>query len=94
MTSKPLTPQLGRIILAQLEEPKRESSIVLDGFKSWDPWAMERLKVFLAELERRGFVARETPPQGIRTPGAWKATEQGREASTRGDFLAEGDERI
>jgi len=60
MTSQPLTPQLGRIILAQLEEPKRESSIVLDGFRSWDPWAMERLKVFLAELERRGFVARET----------------------------------
>ena len=32
MTSKSLTPQIGRKLLAQLEEPKRESAIVLDGF--------------------------------------------------------------
>lgn len=93
MTSRPLTPALGRIILGQLEEPKRESSIVLDGFNAFDPWDRERVLRFLQELEARGFIARETPPQGIRTPGAWIATKTGREAAKRGDFLAEGDAR-
>jgi hypothetical protein len=91
MTSKPLTPQIGRIILAQLEEPRRESSIVLDGFRPWDPWDRQRITGFLEELERRGFVARDPVPEGVRTPGPWRSTAQGLEARTRGDFLAEGD---
>jgi len=89
MTSRPLTPQLGRIILAQLEEPRRESAIVLDGFKSWDAWDRQRLTAFLEELAARGFVARDPTPEGVRTPGPWKATPKGLEARTRGDFLAE-----
>ena len=89
MTSKPLTPQLGRIILAQLEEPRRESAIVLDGFKSWDAWDRQRLTAFLEELASRGFVARDPAPEGVRTPGPWRATPKGLEARTRGDFLAE-----
>ena len=63
MTLKPLTPQIGRKLLLQLEEPKRESAIVLDGFRSWDPWDRQRLTSFLEELQARGFVARETPPR-------------------------------
>ena len=66
MTSKPLTPQLGRIILGQLETPKRESAIVLDGFKNWDAWDRQRLTFFLEALAARGFVARDTAPEGIR----------------------------
>jgi hypothetical protein len=93
MTSKPLTPQLGRIILGQLETPKRESAIVLDGFKNWDAWDRQRLTFFLEALAARGFVARDTAPEGIRTPGPWRVTETGREAATRGDFLADGDAR-
>jgi hypothetical protein len=89
MTSESLTPAIGRIILGQLETPKRESAIVLDGYKTWDAWSVQRMTFFLEALAARGFVARETPPPGVRTPGAWKATEQGREAMTRGDFLAE-----
>jgi hypothetical protein len=89
MTSKPLTPQLGRIIIGQLEEPRRESAIVIDGFKSWDAWDRQRLTAFLEELAARGFVARDPTPEGVRTPGPWKATPKGLEARTRGDFLAE-----
>jgi hypothetical protein len=69
MTSRPLTPALGRIILAQLEEPKRESAIVLEGFKSWDAWDRQRLTGFLEELERRGFVARGS--RARRSADAW-----------------------
>lgn len=87
--TRPLTPALGRIILAQLEEPRRESAIALDGFSAFDPWDRQHVLEYLAELAARGYVARETPPPGVRTPGAWKATEQGREAMTRGDFLAD-----
>ena len=93
MTSKPLTPQIGRKLLLQLEEAKRESGIVLDGFRPWDAWDRQRLTGFLEELERRGFVARETPPQGVGTPGAWKATPLGLEARTRQDFLADDELR-
>ena len=91
MTSKPLTAQIGRIILAQLEEPQRESAIVLDGFKPWDAWDRQRLTSFLEELAARGFVARDPAPKGVRTPRPWKATPLGLEARTRQDFLAEGD---
>jgi hypothetical protein len=73
--------------------PQRESSIVLDGFRTWDAWDRQRLTGFLEELARRGFVARETPPQGVRTPGAWKATPLGLEARTRQDFLADDELR-
>jgi hypothetical protein len=89
MTSTPLTPALGRIILCQLEEPKRESAIVLDGFKPWDAWDRQRLTGFLEELASRGFVARDPAPEKVRTPGPWRVTEQGREAMTRGDFLGD-----
>jgi hypothetical protein len=57
MTSKPLTPQIGRIILAQLEELKRESAIVLEGFNPFDAWDSRRIAGFLEELEARGFIA-------------------------------------
>jgi hypothetical protein len=93
MTSQTLSPQIGRQIILQLEEPKRESAIALDGFKSWDPWDRQRLTFFLEALAVRGFVARETPSQVVRTPGAWRSTPLGRESMTRGDFLAEGDAR-
>jgi hypothetical protein len=89
MTSQPLTPQLGRIILARLEEPKRESAIVLEGFNPYDPWAMERLKGFLRELS--GADLSRPVPEGVRTPGPWRSTALGLESRTRGDFLAEGD---
>jgi hypothetical protein len=56
MTSQPLTPQLGRKLLLQLEGPKRESSIVLDGFRPWDAWDRQRLTGFLEQVERRGFI--------------------------------------
>jgi hypothetical protein len=88
MTSKPLTPQIGRIFLAQLEEPKRESSIVLAGFDSYDAWDRQRITGFLEALQARGFVARDPSPGGVRTPGPWRSTPQGLEAATRGDFLA------
>jgi hypothetical protein len=74
MTSKPLTPQIGRKLLAQLEEPKRESAIVLDGFNPFDAWDSRRLAGFLEELESRGFIARDPAPEGRRTPGPWRAT--------------------
>jgi hypothetical protein len=90
MTSKPLTPQIGRKLLLQLEKAKRESSIVLDGFRPWDPWDRQRVMSFLTELEARGFIARDPAPEGVRTPGPWRATALGLEARTRQDFLAEG----
>jgi hypothetical protein len=84
-----MTPQIARIILGQLETPKRESAIVLDGFKSWDAWDRQRLTGFLEALAARGFVARDPTPEGVRTPGPWRATPQGLEARTRGDFLGD-----
>ena len=89
MTSKSLTPQIGRIILGQLEQGKRESAIVLDGFNAYDAWDRQRITSFLTELEARGFVARDPAPEGVRTPGPWRATPKGLEAVTRGDFLAD-----
>jgi hypothetical protein len=76
-----------------LETPKRESAIVLDGFKNWDAWSVQRLTFFLEALAARGFVARDPAPEGVRTPDPWRATPLGRESMTRGDFLAEGDAR-
>lgn len=86
-TTQQLTPALGRIILAQLETPKCESQLEIDGFQAWNAWDRQKITMFLDALAARGFVARETPPAGIRTPGAWKATEKGREAMTHGNFL-------
>ena len=56
MTSKPLTPQIGRIILGQLEqEPKYESGIQLEGYRDYyDPWARQRLAAHLEVLCRSG----------------------------------------
>jgi hypothetical protein len=87
MTSKPLTPQLGRIIISQLEQPKRESAIVLEGFRWWDAWDFQRISGFLEHLAARGYIEREPLPG--RTPGPWKSTPKGVEAATRGDFLAD-----
>jgi hypothetical protein len=91
MTSTQLSPQIGRIILGQLETPKRESQLEIEGYKPWDAFDRQRITLFLDTLASKNYVARETPPPGIRTPGAWKATTAGREAMTRGDFLADGD---
>ena len=90
MTSKPLTPQLGRIIIGQLEqEPKYESGIQLEGYREYDPWARQRLARHLEVLCRSGFIEREPSAPGVRTLGKWRPTALGLEARTRGDFLAE-----
>jgi len=88
MTSKSLTPQIGRKLLAQLEEPKRESAIVLDGFNPFDAWDRQRITGFLKALQERGFVERDPSLGGVRTPGPWRLAPQGLKAATRGDFLA------
>jgi DNA-binding HxlR family transcriptional regulator len=89
MTSSELTPQIGRIILGQLETPKRESELEIPGYKSWDAWSRQTLSRHLETLAESGYVAREPTPDKVRTPGPWRVTEKGREAMTRGDFLAE-----
>jgi DNA-binding MarR family transcriptional regulator len=89
MTSTQLSPQIGRIILAQLEEqPKYESAIEIEGFRMHDAWDRARITTYLQVLEARGFVAREPSPAGRRTLGGWKTTSLGLESMTRGDFLA------
>ena len=63
MTSKPLTPQIGRILLAQLEELNREPAIVLEGFNPFDAWDSRRVAGFLEELEARVFIAARYDPE-------------------------------
>jgi hypothetical protein len=89
MTSTPLTPAIGRIILGQLETPKRESQLELEGYRWWDAWDRQRITGFMEALAGRGFIARDPAPEKVRTPGPWRVTEQGREAMTRGDFLGD-----
>jgi hypothetical protein len=52
MTSKPLTPQIGRKLLAQLEEPKRESAIVLDGSIRSTHGTVDESRAFWRSLNR------------------------------------------
>jgi len=64
---------------ADLEELKRESAIVLEGFNPFDAWDSRRIAGFLEELEARGFIAARYDPKaarclksnGLPVPKAW-----------------------
>jgi hypothetical protein len=72
-----------------LETPKHESQLKLEGYRWWDAWDRQRITGFLETLADRGFIARDTAPEKVRTPGPWRMTQEGREAATRGDFLGD-----